>query len=738
MEAPKSRYTLVKRLLFCTSLGLFSLAAPLPFFSLGSQSIPHFRIQEERARGLFKKALLFYHSQRYAAAREFFYKALAVQPHFHLARRFLGDSYYYSGQWGEALEQWEFLDKLSNHSYPLTKQRSQLLRFQLGNENYEGKYVFLQSFHPKSWPGYHFRGPTDIAFGPAGEIYLNSFSSANILALSPSGSPMKEISGPFYDSLSAPLSSAVDQKGNVYVSDYKEDRVRVFSSPSRRRSRELFSFGSSGKKPGQFYGPSNLLVHQNSVFVSDSGNRRVQKFSTKGRFLLEMGRNTSVEAPLHPAGLALDREKTLYLADRDGARILRFDIEGNFLGELNSRLLKKPRGLHIHKNKLIIADEEGGIFFYDTVGQVWSTLSREEEDQPSSSFQEEAQAPALAEGPESPPLGREERRLASEMQPQFVRPFAARVDPRGALYVADYGANRLLLYVPLGMRISNLNCKIQKIDTRSFPKIALFVSTQNRFGTNLGSLNEKSFHLYENDSRIRSIKVDNMSPFNRRISIGLVKENSHFYAENYEKYLQSSIGGLLSSLRIADSLYLIEAGRDSRLIYEGLERRKISRLLRRKENRGDEGNISKSLYDALTRTSKKIGPRAVVLMISGKDYPSAFKQYPFERIVQYAHSHEIPIHVLSYEGEQKLEKRKESIRLYKELAQRTKGHYFRAFDERALSKLYETISKRKDTRYIITYKTGLSPRLKGRYVEIGVELRYLGASGLADSGYFIP
>ena len=435
-----------------------------------------------------------------------------------------------------------------------------------------------------------------------------------------------------------------------------------------------------------------------------------------------MGKDISVDPPLHPAGLAIDKEKVLYLADRDGSRILRFDLEGNFLGELRSRLLKKPRGLHFHKKKLIVADEEGGVLFYDTEGQTWSSLEKEEGISTPTEKIENS-------------LSKQENR---SQKPHFVRPFAARIDRTGALYVADYGANKLLLYAPLGMRISNLNCKIQKVDMRSFPKIALFVSVQNRFGENLSRLSEKSFHLQENDKPIRNIKTDNMIPFNRRVSIALVKENSHFYAQNYEKYLQSSIGHVLSSLRIADHFYVIEIGKDSRLIYEGLERRKILRLLKRKENRSAEGNISKGIYEALSRLSKRTGPRALILLLSGKHIPSAFEQYSMERITQYARSHEIPIHVLSYEGEENLEKRRENIHFYKELAQKTKGNYFRSFEERTLSKLYEKIFEEKDSRYIITYKTSLSTKLKGRYVELFLEVSYLGTRGLADTGYFVP
>ena len=718
---------------FCARLfvyGCFSLFPLLMPHALEAQSIPYFRVREERAAGLFQKGLLFYHTHRYAAAREFFYKALEVQPHFHLARRYLGDSRYYSGEWEDALEQWEFLSQLSQNSYPLVKQRSQLLRFQLGHTYKDSRYVFLRSFNSKSWPGYSFRGPTDLAFGPAGEIYLNSFSSANIIALSPSGNAMKEISGPFYDSLSAPLGNASDARGNIYVSDYTEDRVRVFSSPPQRRGRELLSFGSSGSQPGQFYGPTNIVVHRNSVFVSDSGNRRIQKFNTRGRFLLEMGKNIGAEAPLHPTGLAIDKNKVLYAADRDGARILRFDLDGNFLGELTSELIKKPRGLHIHNDRLIIADEEGGILFYDLAKQNWSSLEENEK-------YIESSPDASLHRPSSIEASQNESRNRA-LNTRLVRPFAARIDRTGALYVADYGSNQVLLYVPLGMRISNLNCKIQKVDTSSFPKIALFVSIQNRLGESLGSLSRSSFRLSENDSPIRAIKTDNITPYNRSVSIALVKENSHFYTQNYEKYLQASLAKTLASLRISDSFHVIEAGKDTRLIYEGLERRKILRLLSRKENKSAEANLAKGLYEAIGRLSKRIGPRAIILLLSGKYYPKAFAQYSVSRIIQYARSHEIAIHVLSYEGEKNLEKRRETNNLYKELAQKTRGRYFRAFNEKALAGLYEEISGQKDPRYIITYSTSLSSKLKGRYVELFLELEYLGTRGLADAGYFIP
>ena len=129
-----------------------------------ARQIPRFRIREERARDFFKKGLYFHNSHQYVASREFFYKALDIQPFFHLARRYLGDSYYYSGEWNAALEQWEFLDNISDGAYPLVRQRSELLRFSFNRYKNPGDYVYLQSYDRAFWSEFPFKGPADIAW----------------------------------------------------------------------------------------------------------------------------------------------------------------------------------------------------------------------------------------------------------------------------------------------------------------------------------------------------------------------------------------------------------------------------------------------------------------------------------------------------------------------------------------------------------------------------------------------
>jgi DNA-binding beta-propeller fold protein YncE len=70
---------------------------------------------------------------------------------------------------------------------------------------------------------------------------------------------------------------ALDQQDRVYLVG-STDSVQVFDA----NGRPLYSFGTSGEGNGQFSGPAGIWADSNNrVFIADSGNRRVQVFSTR-------------------------------------------------------------------------------------------------------------------------------------------------------------------------------------------------------------------------------------------------------------------------------------------------------------------------------------------------------------------------------------------------------------------------------------------------------------------------
>jgi tripartite motif-containing protein 71 len=49
-------------------------------------------------------------------------------------------------------------------------------------------------------------------------------------------------------------------------------------------------WGSSGNGDGQFSSPTGVVVDSSgSVYVADSGNNRIQKFTSNGTFITKMG-----------------------------------------------------------------------------------------------------------------------------------------------------------------------------------------------------------------------------------------------------------------------------------------------------------------------------------------------------------------------------------------------------------------------------------------------------------------
>lgn len=105
--------------------------------------------------------------------------------------------------------------------------------------------------------------------------------------------------------------------------------------------------GLQGTDNYSFYNPSGLAYDKNgNLFVADSGNNRIMKYSPTGAFLLGLGsgqiwgpsdtapapaRGTGMRAFDYPCGIKIDNNLNIYVADTNNHRILIFDQYGNFL-----------------------------------------------------------------------------------------------------------------------------------------------------------------------------------------------------------------------------------------------------------------------------------------------------------------------------------------------------------------------------------------------------------------------
>jgi DNA-binding beta-propeller fold protein YncE len=134
----------------------------------------------------------------------------------------------------------------------------------------------------------------------------------------------------------------------VYCTDDRDHTVRKFTPDGRL----LLTLGVSGTPSNTgatsvdfrtilqagppFHYPTNVAASvEGELYVSDGyGNARVHKFSPDGRLLFSWGEPGAGPGQFRlPHGIGVDRQGTVYVADRENSRIQLFTPDGKYLTE---------------------------------------------------------------------------------------------------------------------------------------------------------------------------------------------------------------------------------------------------------------------------------------------------------------------------------------------------------------------------------------------------------------------
>ena len=116
----------------------------------------------------------------------------------------------------------------------------------------------------------------------------------------------------------------------LFVSDLKQQQIVVIDKQSGDiRTR----FGTAGSKPGELFFPTNITIGPNgNLFVADTGNFRVEEFTTSGEYLRSFGSvGISLGSFARPKGVALDRNSRMYVVDAAFENVQLLDNNGNLL-----------------------------------------------------------------------------------------------------------------------------------------------------------------------------------------------------------------------------------------------------------------------------------------------------------------------------------------------------------------------------------------------------------------------
>ncbi|MCC6298330.1 MAG: TIGR03663 family protein [Anaerolineales bacterium] len=147
--------------------------------------------------------------------------------------------------------------------------------------------------------------------------------------------------------LNTPRSIAAGQDGDLYVADSNNHRIlRIAADGSLLNEWGTFADLSQGDAPlGTFFEPWGVAVGPDgSVYVTDTWNNRVQKFSKDGKPIKAWGEfgQPAPEFPNSgyffwgPRGIAVDSKGRVLVADTGNKRIVVYDVDGNYVTEFGS------------------------------------------------------------------------------------------------------------------------------------------------------------------------------------------------------------------------------------------------------------------------------------------------------------------------------------------------------------------------------------------------------------------
>ncbi len=166
-----------------------------------------------------------------------------------------------------------------------------------------------------------------------------------------------------------PCSIDTDSVGMIYVSDCKEDIIKVFNPDGSLN----YSFGISGNSTGQLNYPSGMAIDETAgeIIIADILNRsgmmgsyqqsRIQVFDMTGVYKRKFGLRGVAEGKLfRTAYVAVDSQSRLYITDAYEHVVQVFDNVGTSLGVIYDLAspVRTPLGITVGDNNSLFVTSQ--------------------------------------------------------------------------------------------------------------------------------------------------------------------------------------------------------------------------------------------------------------------------------------------------------------------------------------------------------------------------------------------
>ena len=196
--------------------------------------------------------------------------------------------------------------------------------------------------------------PWGVAVNQKGEVVVTEGDRHCVSVFSPNGEEIRSFGtkGSGHGQFESPRGVAVDGEGSILVVDGINHHIQKFTAEGKF----LAAVGTKGSGRLQFKYPYCIAynTNNNKVYIADTGNNRIQVLNSDLTFSRSFGKGGSGKGQFDfPYGIACDSTGKVYVADTCNNRIQVFTPEGNFLGMFGIEMSGQPYCMTIDTSDMV-------------------------------------------------------------------------------------------------------------------------------------------------------------------------------------------------------------------------------------------------------------------------------------------------------------------------------------------------------------------------------------------------
>jgi sugar lactone lactonase YvrE len=206
--------------------------------------------------------------------------------------------------------------------------------------------------------------PQGVCATPDGSVYVADTNNARLQVFDKGGSLIRVIGRPGYLDGEFLRPRGLDVRGGLLaVADNRNHRVQVFDLERERLDRQPVAIamaGGHGDGAGQMKLPADVAFDTaGDIHAAVKMQNVIKVYGTDGAFKRTYGARDDLNGP---EGICRGEEASLYVADTGNRRVIEYDTDGELIRELKHKTeMVNPTGLAYYDGTLLAADPSANL-----------------------------------------------------------------------------------------------------------------------------------------------------------------------------------------------------------------------------------------------------------------------------------------------------------------------------------------------------------------------------------------